>query len=140
MVLHVHTSYRHYLDGSSVKKQDKFTSPFRVILEVEWNRATEEQATYNAASWQNLPYPKAHPLTCFSSNVEEEETAKMLRMSLVIVYSVHVHNYRCTAIPRHMYMCMCLPYMWNVHVPAIHVECACTALRLTKYKIQAVFL
>ena len=75
---------RHDLDGSSVRKQDKFTSPFRVIVEVEWNRATAEQATYNAASWQNLPYPKATPLTCFSSKVEEEETAKMLSMSLAV--------------------------------------------------------
>ena len=72
--------YRHDLDGSSVKKQDKFTSPFCVTMEVEWNRTPEDQAVYNAASWQNLPYPKATPSTCFSSRVEEEETAKMLRM------------------------------------------------------------
>jgi hypothetical protein len=71
-------NYRHDLDGSSVKKQDKFMSPFRVIMEVDWNPSSEDQAVYNAASWQNLPYPKANPSTCFSSRVEEEETAKML--------------------------------------------------------------
>ena len=75
-----------------MKKQDKFTSPFRATVEVEWTRATDDQTAYNAASWQNLPYPKATPLTCFSSKVEEEETAKMLCMfSSSVNIHVHVH-------------------------------------------------
>ena len=78
MYMYDNINCRHDLDGSSVKKQDKFTSPFRVTMEVEWNRNSEEQAVYNAASWQNLPYPKGNPSTCFSSRVEEEEIAKML--------------------------------------------------------------
>lgn len=86
-VVHI-SQRRHDLDGSSVKKLEKFTSPFRVTVEVEWNRATDEEAVYNAASWQNLPYPKATPLTCFSSRVEEEEIKKMLGMYVTLKYSV----------------------------------------------------
>ena len=69
---------RHDLDGSAVKKLEKFPSPFRVTLEVEWNYTDAEGVVYNAASWQNLPYPREKPLTCFYSQTEQEEVTKQL--------------------------------------------------------------
>ena len=55
---------------------EKFPSPFRVTLEVEWERDSE--SVHRAASWQNLPYPKTTPLTCFSTRTEEQEVLKLI--------------------------------------------------------------
>lgn len=66
---------RKTLDGSPVKKQEKFPSPFHASLEVEWDKS-EAGGVYREASWQNLPYPKASPLSCFSSVTEQEEVFK----------------------------------------------------------------
>ena len=66
---------RKTLDGSPVRKQDKFPSPFHADLDVEWEKSTTE-GVYREASWQNLPYPKASPLSCFSSVTEQEEVLR----------------------------------------------------------------
>ncbi len=93
---------RHDIDGSSVKKVDKFPSPFRVTLEVEWER--ESDTGHRAASWQNLPYPKATPLTCFSSRNEEQEVLKLLGDPLIntcvrkLDWSLHVFENVCVTV------------------------------------------
>lgn len=72
--------YRKNLDGSSVRKQDKFPSPFHATVEVEWDESAE-RGVYREASWQNLPYPKTSPLSCFSTLTEQEEVMKQLGKS-----------------------------------------------------------
>ena len=59
-----------------MRKVDKFPDPFRVTLEVEWERVTD--TNHGASSWQNLPYPKTTPLTCFSTRTEEQEVLKLI--------------------------------------------------------------
>lgn len=74
--------FRKELDGSSVKKQDKFPSPFHAILDVEWDKSGS--GVYREASWQNLPYPKASPLSCFFTTTEQEEVLKQLGMCIIM--------------------------------------------------------
>jgi len=66
---------RKALDGS-VKKKDKFPSPFHAVVEGEWDMTAI--GVYREASWQNLPYPKSTPITCFSSATEQFEVLKLM--------------------------------------------------------------
>ncbi len=69
--------FREELDGSAARRTDKFPAPFQVIVEVEVNRSDRSGGDEGrTVSWQNLPHPRASPLTCFSSHVEEEEVLK----------------------------------------------------------------
>ncbi len=69
--------YRSELDGSAARKEDKFPAPFQAVLELQVVRAKRSSEDKSRAiSWQNLPHPRASPLTCFSSHVEEEEVLK----------------------------------------------------------------
>ena len=67
---------RKTLDGSSVRKKEKFPPPFQAVLDGEWD--TSLPGVYQKASWLNLPYPKTSPLTCFSSVTEQGEVLKQL--------------------------------------------------------------
>ena len=66
--------HRQELDGIVAKKEDKFPSPFRVLLALEWDPS--EQPHSPGISWQNLPHPTSSPLPAFSSLLEQEETMK----------------------------------------------------------------
>ena len=67
------STYRQELDGI-VAKEDKFPSPFQVLLGLEWDRSGEPCSP--GISWQNLPHPASSPLPAFSSLLEQEETIK----------------------------------------------------------------
>ncbi len=64
------------LDGSAMRKGDKFPSPFSTVLEVEWDLSSI--GVFREASWQNLPYPKSSPIACFSSVTEQSEVIKLI--------------------------------------------------------------
>lgn len=88
--------FRKKLDGSAVRKQDKFPSPFQVILDVEWDKSGN--GMYREASWQNLPYPKASPLTCFFTITEQEEVLKQLGTCIHITLSIELEKWPNTVI------------------------------------------
>ena len=73
---HTHTHTRRELDGPAARKPGKFQAPFQVILDLEFNQSDGPISPGAAASWQNLPHPRASPLTCFSSHTEEQEVLR----------------------------------------------------------------
>lgn len=86
MVVHVFS--RQELDGIAPKKEDRFPSPFQVLLGLEWDRSGKPNSP--GISWQNLPHPTCSPLPPFSSVMEQEETMKQFCKSFM--YIIHVHS------------------------------------------------
>ena len=77
--IHVHVLFhcRQELDGIVAKKEDRFPSPFQVLLGLEWDESGEP--TSPGISWQNLPHALCSPLPAFSSVLEQDETMKQFR-------------------------------------------------------------
>ena len=71
------TFYRNELDGSATRKQEKFPSPFKVVIDIKPVQYNSVDTSSNDIAWQNLPHPKATPLTCFSTVQEQEEVINL---------------------------------------------------------------
>ncbi|CAI8034317.1 Cyclin-G-associated kinase [Geodia barretti] len=85
---------RHELDGIVSKKEDRFPSPFQVLLGLEWDQSGEPCSP--GISWQNLPHPTSSPLPAFSSLLEQEEIMKQF-YALKPQGSEEIHRFHLSA-------------------------------------------
>lgn len=84
LFIHFHFPFIHFrteLDGSGTRKQDKFPSPFKVVIDFE----VESSSQATDVAWQNLPHPQATPITCFSTVQEQEEITNLFGGNYLII-------------------------------------------------------
>ncbi|XP_019852858.1 PREDICTED: cyclin-G-associated kinase [Amphimedon queenslandica] len=72
------TLEKNELDGSAVKKTDRFPSSFKVLL----NFSVQEAVQNAGVAWQNLPHAQATPMTCFSTMEEQGDVFKLFGGSI----------------------------------------------------------
>lgn len=68
------TWYRNELDGAVTRRQDKFPSPFKVIIELTPSGSSSPNKDI---AWQNLPHPLTTPIACFSTLEEQGEVTNL---------------------------------------------------------------